>query len=385
MKKINKDQENNKENGHNVYHNYSKRSLYEITLLIINFLFIFLNFSAQKGAFEFIIDGSKFSHIVYESIEFFLILSSLISALTLFVYYIKNGTIFFDISGIKNTTRIDDSSSIASMERSLSSEIETLRNQMNRRFEEVDNNSFLINESEIQIIAEDAVREKIEQEIGEDLVSVIGEKVSQQASDFSKRSLVRKFIIELFDTSQSRINSHARTMENTAVLFRFFGIALAISGVVVAVANVIYFFLHPSLNPLIQPTIALGANSIANNLSNLPYTIPFILLSEILALIMFRYQSKSLEMMRYFSNEVTTLCLRRAGALTIVELGTHKAIVDLAGELLRAERNIIMRKDEKTLEVLQNRDEDALVKSLLSKIENQIKRDSKDASSSTAG
>jgi hypothetical protein len=102
---------------------------------------------------------------------------------------------------------------------------------------------------------------------------------------------------------------------------------------------------------------------------HLPFTLPFILLAEVLALIMFRYQSKSLEMMRYFTNEVSTLSLRHAGAIATIEYGTQKAISDLAASLLKAERNIILRKDERTVELAQNRDEDALLKSLIDKLD----------------
>ena len=110
-------------------------------------------------------------------------------------------------------------------------------------------------------------------------------------------------------------------------------------------------------------------------LRHLPFTFPFIILAEVLALIMFRYQSKALEMMRYFSNEVTTLSLRQAGALLIAEHGDKKALSDLANDLLKSERNIILRKDEKTIELAQNRDEDALAQKLAEKFGNTLGRD----------
>lgn len=280
---------------------------------------------------------------------------------------------------------------MGSMERSLSSEIQTLRNQTDRRFKELEQRSAQVDDETIQSVAEVAVREKLDQEIGEDIVSALGKKVSEQASDYARRSVVRDAIIELFDTSQSRINGHANSMERSAARFRSFGIWLAFFGVVLAAINLLVFYIEITVTvfdrdpqaPISSEgnvaSVDASNNDLAKMFRHLPFTLPFILLTEILALVMFRYQSKALEMMRYFSNEVTTLSLRRAGALAIVEHGPQKAIAELAGELLRAERNIIMRKDEKTLEFAQKSNEDAVLESLLSKIERLVKREGSNA------
>lgn len=148
--------------------------------------------------------------------------------------------------------------------------------------------------------------------------------------------------------------------------------ALAWGGISLAIFNLLIFYVEIARG--IAPSGS-GATDYMALLRHLPFTLPFILLAELLALIMFRYQSKGLEMMRYFSNEVTTLTLRQAGALATIEYGSNKAVADLAAELLKAERNIILRKDEKTVELAQNRDDDATLKALLAEIKGMTKQE----------
>ncbi len=274
-------------------------------------------------------------------------------------------------------SKADISSSLASLARTLSSEIETLRKETTQKFKAFESDSTRALEGNISALAEEFVHKKIKEEIGEDIVSVIGKQVANKSLDYARRASVKEIIIERFDGSKNYIEEHAESAKYNARMFRRWGIMLAIGGIVLATLNlfVFYFELFTDLNPS-KGGSEDGVDYTAM-LKHLPFTLPFILLSEALALIMFRYQSKALEMMRYFSNEVTTLNLRRIGALTIIEFGDKKAITELATGLLISERNIILRKDEKTVELAQNRDEDAMIESIVKKVESVWKREEK--------
>jgi vacuolar-type H+-ATPase subunit H len=293
-------------------------------------------------------------------------LTLILLLLTTFVILVKLDILPID-KGINETKNSNsEESNIASMERSLSSEIQTLREEMNSRLEKASAASQKIDANLVQEIAESAVQERLDEELGENIVEAIGKKVASQTHDFAKKSSTIDTINRLFDVSQTRVNEHAHLAKTSSTTFRRVGFLLAWVGVLIAIGNAALFY-YELYSGSTDSTI--DKQDFVSLLRHLPFTLPLILLSEALALIMFRYSSKSLEMMRYFSNEVTTLNLRRAGALTIVEHGSQKAITETAQELLTSERNIIMRKDEKTIETIQNRDESALVDSLTSKIE----------------
>lgn len=273
----------------------------------------------------------------------------------------------------------DNSSELASMERQLSAQIQTVRRELEEQISAGETTLPFSDGQNFREVAEGIVQEKLDKQLSGQIVETLGERVAQQAADHAKRKEVRQFLNDLFNNSRTRIGDQAKSAEDAARLFRRVGLFLAFAGIILAGVNLIIFYADVSSQGGIsgsESSAPSGAGSstdadapesngvtdaILRSLRTLPFTFPFIILAEVLALIMFRYQSKSLEMMRYFANEVTTLSLRQAGALLIAEHGTRKQVEDLSIELLKSERNIIMRKDEKTIELAQNRDEDAML------------------------
>jgi hypothetical protein len=94
-------------------------------------------------------------------------------------------------------------------------------------------------------------------------------------------------------------------------------------------------------------------------------TYAFVVLCESLALIMFRYQSKALEYMRYFSNEGTNLDARRIAFLTALHYEDGDTVKNLISQLERTERNFLIDKNQRTLEMANNSAEDRLLERLL--------------------
>ena len=286
-----------------------------------------------------------------------------------------------------------NSSELASMERQLLAQIQTVRRELEEQISAREATLSFSDGEDFKEIAEGIVQEKIDKQLSGQIVETLGERVAQQAADHAKRKEVRQFLNDLFNSSRTRIGDQAKSAEDAARLFRWVGLFLAFAGIILAGVNLIIFYTDVLLQSGISGAESSAASdagssgdanaleskvvtdAILGSLRTLPFTFPFIILAEVLALIMFRYQSKSLEMMRYFANEVTTLSLRQAGALLIAEHGTKKQVEDLSIELLKSERNIIMRKDEKTIELAHNRDEDAMLNSRVSKLEDIFRRE----------
>ncbi len=279
-----------------------------------------------------------------------------------------------------------DFSELASAEREQSSAIESLRRDLVSRIDSLEKKTNNLDISELTANADAIIEVKLDEELGSDIVAALGERVAKQAKDHADRIRLIQSISDLFNLNRIRILDQTLAAQRTAVLFRLIGLALSLSGIAIAAYSLIlYFSEDATLSGTVRDlTNAVSANepggrsSVLFMFRHLPFTLPFIILAEVLALIMFRYQSKALEMMRYFSNEATTLSLRQAGALLAIEHGTLKQVSELSKELLQSERNIIMRKDEKTIELAQNRDEDAMVNSLLEKLTTALKRNSND-------
>lgn len=207
---------------------------------------------------------------------------------------------------------------------------------------------------------EDRITAKLSELADENLVELIGKKVAEQAKDYAWRKEMREELTDRFNSSRNRMDGLATKAEGTADTFRWLGVVLAVVGLGVAAIKLGQFMLDPP---------ALGqAGAELQLLYSAAVTFPVVLLSEVLALIMFRYHSRALEQMRYYVNEVTTLNLRYGAAMMVVEQGAKKEIIDLARELARQERNYILKKDERTLETMQNAGEDALVRKLMEKM-----------------
>jgi hypothetical protein len=76
---------------------------------------------------------------------------------------------------------------------------------------------------------------------------------------------------------------------------------------------------------------------------------------------MFRYQSKALEYMRYFSNEATNIDARHVAYISALHYLDKTKIARLIEKLEATERNFILNKNQKTLEMANNENEDRLL------------------------
>lgn len=204
------------------------------------------------------------------------------------------------------------------------------------------------------------VEVKVDNIIGDDVVKLVGAQLAKGADEYTWRETMREDLIDRFNTTRNRVDELAVKAQKSANIFRILGIILALLGLGLIGWKFVMF---------LAADFKVSGNDWTQFLiTHETMTFPVVLLAEALALIMFRYHSRSLEQMRYFSNEVTTLSIRNAAALITVQQGTKKDIMEFAREMSREERNFILKKGEATLETTQNASEDALVQKILDRL-----------------
>jgi hypothetical protein len=198
---------------------------------------------------------------------------------------------------------------------------------------------------------------RIDATVGANLVAVLGDQLARQTSAQHTLNDFKQLALDSFVQMRSRAIQYADSAQRQSSFFRWTAIGLSLGGLV-TLALVLYqnyqqFMAHPEL-------LQTHADWTMIILRNGPaYT--FVLLCESLALIMFRYQSKSLEYMRYFSNEGTNLDARRIAFMSALFYDDKAAMKKLIEKLESTERNFLIDKNQRTLELANNDSEDRIV------------------------
>ncbi len=285
-----------------------------------------------------------------------------------------SGCVFTDeIKKQKSPKKSENSSiSLASLERTLSSQISTLRDQMEERLKNQEELSLDQNHID-QMIAK-----KLDKELSGDIVKLIGEEATKQSVEYAereaehaKRERVTREFEDQFNNSFSRLNQHAVKAERASRFFLICGLLLALIGLAMTYHNIWVFeqiFYNADARAMIAPDMSL---SWFDTIFHVPVTIPFIILCEVFALIMFRYYSKAMERMRSYTNEVTTLSIIASGVNAIAEYGDKDDMIRASHKLMCTERNRILGKGESTAENISAQDETQMIANLtavLSKI-----------------
>lgn len=254
------------------------------------------------------------------------------------------------------------SESIASLERTLSAQMDTLRQKMEKRFKDYE--ALQADQDKI----DELFSEKLDKTLDGDIVERLGEKVAQQAEGYAKhvsrqkmREGVLQQIKDQFNMSCERLLEHAERAEKSSEQFLKRGLLLAICGIAVAIFNVVMFYIPIVFNLDIYTV----PSSFFSSIFHVPVSIPVIFLSELFAFIMFRYYSKAMERMRSYTNEVTTLRIIESGMLTIVKYGNHDDVVNASRRLMHMERNRVLGKGESTVENMHVQDETEMMSKML--------------------
>ena len=198
--------------------------------------------------------------------------------------------------------------------------------------------------------------EHIDATIGSDVVSILGTKLATQLDEANQLSLLKQDASDKFVQMRNRALQYAEAARRQATYFRWLGIFLALGGLtilgIVLYRNQQQFLDDPKL---IERHVEWPMFLLRHGPSY-----AFVALCEFLALIMFRYQSKALEYMRYFSNEGTNVDARHIAFVSALRFMDKATLGKLIERIEATERNFLINKDQRTLELANNENEDRL-------------------------
>lgn len=249
---------------------------------------------------------------------------------------------------------ISVSESISAVERQVATKSAVMVREFQARIEKEMNSAVTRVMEQSNEIIRNKLSERVDGTIGKDLVSILGTKLASQTDEQNRKAILNQKASDRFELMQSRSLQYAEAANEQADRFRLIGVRLAIGGLIalglVLGATQIQFLYKPDM---IEKHIEWSTFMVRNG-----PTYGFVVLCEALALIMFRYQSKSLEFMRYFSNEATNLDARHIAYLSGLQMLDKKEFAALVLKLEMTERNKELKKGERTVEIANNESED---------------------------
>ena len=193
----------------------------------------------------------------------------------------------------------------------------------------------------------DIIKERVDEALGDNILDSISEYVSKKSTEIQNRNRLSSAISDGFLNIRIKLDEYSQKSEKSASKFLTFGLIFAILGVGAALYIFFNFFFGIEAH-------SVSEFPLEKIIYHLPFSIPLIILCEILALIMFRYHSRSLEQMRQFVNESNTLTLKQIGVEIALRQVESKDLQAFAHDLLKSERNFILKKGEKTIETAHN-------------------------------
>jgi hypothetical protein len=207
-----------------------------------------------------------------------------------------------------------------------------------------------------QQLIKSQLSERINEAVGDNIVSVLGKKLAEQTHSQNQLNILKQDSFDRFVQMRNRALQYAQAAKTQATYFRWIGIALALGGLS-TLGAVLYLHQGQFLG---DPTMIERHVEWPMFLLRHGPSYAFVALCEFLALIMFRYQSKSLEYMRYFSNEATNIDARHVAFMSGLRFMDKIKLAKLIENLEATERNFLIGKDQRTIELANNENEDRL-------------------------
>ncbi|OFX10182.1 MAG: hypothetical protein A2516_02490 [Alphaproteobacteria bacterium RIFOXYD12_FULL_60_8] len=220
--------------------NITRQFIFYNVLIITPFSLLFLMYQVARifGVDDIIMPG-----LVYNGInELFTFVGALILVINMLLLLRFLFRSHFLRGYEPSSLGFEDSSTLASMERKLASETETIRETLEKRIRALESQLDKNGSEDISSVTERVVTAKVSELIGSDIVGVIGKGLAAQATDYAKRVNLLKTVTDLFNTSHTRIKDHAVSAEKTAQVYRRMGMLLAWAGIILAGINLLVFY-----------------------------------------------------------------------------------------------------------------------------------------------
>ncbi|WP_134188195.1 hypothetical protein [Methylosinus sp. sav-2] len=263
----------------------------------------------------------------------------------------------FDGDKIKQSVSLADAEALSSAERNVASTADTLARDFEQRARIAVDSAVSSWADKADNLIKYELSSKIDELFGNNIVESIGKILAEQSDDITKINQIRRDSGDRFLQMRNRSLEYASLAERQARVFRGSGMNLAIIGLLVlgfVLAGTYYqYWKSPEL---LQQHVEWEVVLLRHG-----PTYAFVILCEVLALIMFRYQSKALELMRYFSNEATNIDARHTAFLSALQFMDKQKLSKLIERLDATERNFLIDKHQRTLEMANNENEDRMI------------------------
>ncbi len=268
------------------------------------------------------------------------------------------------ITIIKNFNRKTYSESDADAERQFASNVEsTIRKSEDKIKLIIDNKLLEIRNNSDEIVRSE-IAKKIEKDFSNNIAITIGDHLQKATSAYEKRENLKLDVNAIFSDIVRRPLSYADAAKRQSETYKWIAIILAILGLAIAMFGLWMHYEIFQINGKIWP----DPPSLWAALWRHAPLFSVVILTEFLALILFRYATKSQETMKYFANETVNFQAKQAALQIIIKIGTEKQIVDAANALGLVERNTILKDGERTIEKDNMDDESSFVDKAVSKL-----------------
>ena len=257
---------------------------------------------------------------------------------------------------------------MAGMERKAAGSVE----DVNRRFDlslerELKKAVSNIRENADSIVS-DRLETLINERFGSGVARSLGSQVAKQAKDYAAQTAIDDYLQAVKSDTNNRALQYADGSHRQSAVFRMLATVLAFVGVGVALwtaLNTVQFNIQIADSP--ATVVNIETKNIADVLYRYAPVYLVVILCEVLALILFRVSTKLSEQTRYFSNEATNNDLKFASLKLAMHFGKPADIVSMAKTLQNTERNFILDKGQKTMELASNEMEAGHLEELISK------------------
>ena len=192
--------------------NITRQFIFYNVLIITPFSLLFLMYQVARifGVDDIIMPG-----LVYNGInELFTFVGALILVINMLLLLRFLFRSHFLRGYEPSSLGFEDSSTLASMERKLASETETIRETLEKRIRALESQLDKNGSEDISSVTERVVTAKVSELIGSDIVGVIGKGLAAQATDYAKRVNLLKTVTDLFNTSHTRIKDPPAARRN---------------------------------------------------------------------------------------------------------------------------------------------------------------------------
>ena len=295
---------------------------YGVKLIIFYHLFTWLLITSIIGYIYF--NSAELSDDYFEKFKIFSIIVLTI-ILTLFYFTTRKGN-----TSSKENDRTDRfiSERIGQSEDRLSRQIEE---SLNRRVADVVDNSLSNSSSAIA----KAMLEKLDAQMLETIDSALARRVNKVAAEGRRW----RDVLDVFDRLRIRLDGPASRAEQSAMYFRRMAAVLAGAGVCIAAVRVFSTLYYDSLERAVQLTSGDGPSLFALALYSGAPWVGLVLLIEFTALLFQRFYSRSIELQRYFTKELSATELKLVALRVIIDTGTREQIVEACRTLFASETN----------------------------------------------